>query len=128
MGQKGYPHSLDAPTIVWRRLALPPGSKRKQIKMFTLIYNDGQLNKPSTMLPFLQANAGGSALLQVDCVTPFKGTEHELIQMVCNHLNHVYPHYEVTYNVTQNCSTEQNTEGFFVKYLVIQVCVKGLNQ
>lgn len=80
------------------------------------------------MLPFLQTNAGGYALLQVDCVTPFKGTEHELIQMVCNHLNHVDPHYEVTYNITQNSSTEQIAEGFYVKYLVIQVCVKELNQ
>lgn len=76
------------------------------------------------MLPFLQANAGKSALLQVDCVTPFKGAEQKLIQMVCEHLNQVSLLYEVTYIVTQNCSTEQNAEGFFVKYLVIQVNVK----
>ena len=78
------------------------------------------------MQGFIMANVGKKPLLQVDCVTPFKGTEHELIHLVCNHLSHVDPHYEVTYNVTQNCSTEQNAEGFFVKYLVIQVCVKEL--
>ena len=95
--------------------------------MFTLIYNNGELNRPSTMLGFVQSNAGKSPLLQVDCVTQFKGTEHELIQMVCNHLNHVDSHFEVTYIVTQNCSTEHNAEDFYVKYLVIQVCIKELN-
>jgi len=80
------------------------------------------------MLGFVQSNAGKSPLLQVDCVTPFKGNEHELIQLVCNHLNHVDPYYEATYNITQNCSTEHNAEGFFVKYLVIQINIKVLNQ
>ena len=39
--------------------------------MFTLIYNNGELNRPSTMLGFVQANVGKSPLLQVDCLTPF---------------------------------------------------------
>lgn len=94
--------------------------------MFTLIYNNGELNRPSTTQGFIQANAGKSPFLQVDCVMPFKGTEKDLIQKVCNHLSHVDSRYEVTYNITQNCSIEQNDEGFFVKYLVIQVCVKDI--
>ena len=48
--------------------------------------------------------------------------------MVCNHLSHVDPLYEVTYNIIQNSSTEQNVEEFYVKYLVIQVNVRELNQ
>ena len=96
--------------------------------MFTLIYNEGHLNRPNTMQGFVQTNAGTNTLLQVDCITPFKGTEHELIHLVCDHLNHVDSRYEVTYNVTQNSSTEQNADGFYVKYLVIQVCVKELDQ
>lgn len=79
------------------------------------------------MLPFLQANAGKSALLQVDCVTPFKGVEQKLIQMVCEHLNQVSLLYEVTYIVTQNCSAEQNFEVSLVKYLVIQIRIKKLD-
>ena len=93
--------------------------------MFTLIYNDGQLNRPGTMLSFLQINAGGCALLQVDCITPFKGTEQELIQKVCEHLNRVDNSFEVTYNVTQNSSTEERLGSFYVKYLVIQVYVSN---
>jgi len=39
--------------------------------MFTLIYHNGQFNRPDTLLPFLQANVGMSPLIQVDCIMPY---------------------------------------------------------
>lgn len=96
--------------------------------MFTLIYNNGELNRPSTMSGFVLENVGESPLLQIDCVTPFKGTERELIQKVCEHLSSIAPDLEVIYNVTQNSSTEQRPEGLFVKYLVIRVDIRSLNK
>lgn len=94
--------------------------------MFTLIYLNGEFNRPDTLVSFLQANVGKSPLLQVDCITPFPGTTDDLIKEVCNYLNKIDYGIEVIYNVTQNCSVEQNTEGFFVKYLVIQISIRVL--
>lgn len=92
--------------------------------MFTLIYYNGQLNRPNTLLPFLESNVGSSPLLQIDCVTPYHGTTQDLIKEVCNHLEKYAPNIEVTYNITQNSSTDSNTDGNFVKYLVIQINIK----
>lgn len=54
--------------------------------MFTLVYLNGQLNRPDTMQSFLQSNVGKNTLLQVDCVTPYQGTESAFIDEVCMHL------------------------------------------
>lgn len=92
--------------------------------MFTLIYHNGQFNRPDTLVPFLESNLGNSPLLQIDCVTPYHGTTQDLTKEVCGHLSKNAPNVEVTYNITQNSSTESNTEGCFVIYLVIQVNIK----
>ena len=93
--------------------------------MFTLIYNKGQFNRPETLVPFLQSNIGEYPLLQVDCITPYKGKEADLVRDVCEYLSKVISSINVTYNMTQNASTESNPNGFFVNYLVIQIHVEG---
>lgn len=94
--------------------------------MFTLIYNNNELNRPVTLLGFIQSNAGKSPLLQVDCITPFIGSEHDLVQKVCEHLNNVDHLYEVSFKKTHNCSIEQNSCALFVYYMVIQVDICAL--
>ena len=74
--------------------------------MFTLVYINGNLNRPETLSTFLQSNIGKCPLLQVDCVTPYMGKEQDLIQEVCEHLNRIDPQIEVTYKTTQNVSAE----------------------
>lgn len=63
-------------------------------------------------------------MLQVDCITPYKGKEADLVRDVCEYLSKVEPTIMVTYNMTQNASTESNSNGFFVNYLVIQIHVE----
>jgi hypothetical protein len=46
--------------------------------MFTLIYINGNFNRPETLQSFLQSNIGKSPMLQVDCVSPYKGTDQDL--------------------------------------------------
>lgn len=92
--------------------------------MFTLIYNNGHFNKPDTLLPFLQFNIGEYPLLQVDCITPYKGKEADLVRDVCEYLSKAESTIIVMYNMTQNASTESNSNGFFVNYLVIQIHVE----
>lgn len=89
--------------------------------MFTLIYSNGQFNRPETLHSFLQSNVGMSPLLQVDCITPYKGTEQELINQVCGHLNSIEPYIEVTHKSTQNVGTELVKSVQYVNFLVIQV-------
>jgi len=89
--------------------------------MYTLVYINGHLNRPDTLSSFLNLNIGESPLLRVDCVTPFKGTEQELIKEVCTYLNRIDPHVEVNYNITQNVSTETNVAGNWVHFLVMQI-------
>lgn len=91
--------------------------------MFTLIYDQGQLNKPNNIVSFLESNLGNSSLLQVDCVTPFLGSSDELINLVCQHLNSIDPQYEVQYNITQNARTEAKGLTQCVDYMVIQIKV-----
>ena len=93
-------------------------------KMYTLIYLNGQFNKPDTLLPFLQSNIGCASLLQIDCITPFKGNEKNFIQDVCDHLNRIDSQIEVDNIVTKNASIESTLKGDYVKYMVIQVLVK----
>ena len=92
--------------------------------MYTLIYHNGQFNRPDTLVPFLQSNIGEYPLLQVDCITPYKGKEKDLICDICEYLSKVDPYINVTYNITQNASTESNSNGYFVNYLVIQIHVE----
>lgn len=91
--------------------------------MFTLIYNNGEFNRSDTLLPYLQSNVGEWPLIQIDCITPFVGTEKELIQAVCEYLGNTDPCIDVVYNLTQNCSTERTGKGTLVHYLVIQIHV-----
>ena len=92
--------------------------------MFTLIYNYGKFNRPDTLLPFLQSNIGEYPLVQVDCITPYKGKEADLVRDVCEYLSKVDSSVNVTYNMTQNVITESNSNGDFVKYLVIQIHIE----
>ena len=89
--------------------------------MFTLIYNNGQLNRPDTLPSFIQANVGKWPLIQIDCVTPYRGTEKDLVKAVCKHLSHIDSQIEVTYNMTQNCSTGEDKDGLYVSFLVVQI-------
>lgn len=89
--------------------------------MFTLIYHNGQFNRPDTLVPFLQSNVGKYPSLQVDCITPFPGTKDDLIKAVCEYLNKIDPDIEVTYNVTSYPRTETDTNVGFVNYLVMQI-------
>ena len=94
------------------------------IIMYTLIYMDGHFNRPETLESYILSNAGGdSALLRIDCLTPFKGSEQDFIHDVCHYLSSVNPHYEVSYDTTQNVRTEESDGQLFVHFLVIQVLI-----
>lgn len=91
--------------------------------MFTLIYLKNQFNRPDTLMSFLQSNIGQSPLLRIDCISPYQGTEHDLIGEVCDYLNRIAPEVEVTYNITFNTSTESNGKGHWVHFIEIQLNV-----
>ena len=91
--------------------------------MFTLIYYQGKFNRPETLVPFLESNVGNDPLMQVDCVTPYEGTEQDLINEVCDYLNRIDPQIEVNYNVTMSKNSESSTGGIKVNYLAIQLRV-----
>lgn len=93
--------------------------------MFTLVYINGSINRPDTLSTFLQSNVGKSPLLQVDCVTPYIGTEQELVAEVCKHLNSIDPQIEVTYDSTQNVSIEHAKNNSLVHFLVMQIKIKN---
>lgn len=92
--------------------------------MYTLVYLKGQFNRPDTLLPFLQSNIGQSPQLRVDCIDPYKGTVEQLQAEVCEHLSKMDSHIEVLPNIVLNQSTESNSKGEFVSYLVLQVLVQ----
>ena len=96
--------------------------------MFTLVYINGSLNKPDTLLSFLQSNVGKSPVLQIDCVTPYKGTEQELINLVCKHLSSIDPQIEVKYNTTHNISAEVKQTNNLVHFIVLQIVINYGNQ
>ena len=89
--------------------------------MFTLIYNNGTLNKPDNLLAFLEANVGKDTLIQIDCITPFSGTAEQMEQKVCYHLSKITPRIRVKHKMTRNCSTVFNSDGEFVDYLVMWI-------
>ena len=95
--------------------------------MFTLVYFNGKLNKPETLSPFLHSNVGKNAMLRVDCVTPYKGTEQELINDVCKHLSRMAPNIQVTYTVTCESEASSRNSGDEISYLVIPIQVNQRN-
>ena len=94
--------------------------------MFTLIYHNGQFNRPDTLLSFLQSNVGKDALIQIDCITPFVGTKEQMELEVCYYLSKVDSEIKVKHKMTQNCSAEFTTRGELVKYLVMWIQVTGI--
>lgn len=91
--------------------------------MFTLIYYQGKFNRPDTLVPYLENNVGKDPLIQIDCVTPYQGTEQDLINEVCDYLNRIDPQIEVNYNVTMSKNSESSNSGTKVNYLAIQLGV-----
>ena len=89
--------------------------------MYTLVYLNGNLNRPDTLHLFLQTNVGISPLLQVDCVTPFQGTANELAEQVCGHLKTIDPQIEVKIQEIRNASTEDVKTGQQVNFMVLQL-------
>ena len=61
--------------------------------------------------------------MQIDCVTPYQGTEQDLINEVCDFLNRIDPQIEVNYNVTMSKNSESSNSGTKVNYLAIQLQV-----
>lgn len=98
-------------------------NRKKQNRMFTLIYSNGQFNRPETLPSFLQSNVGMSPLLQVDCITPYKGTKQDLINDVCEHLNKIDSQIEVTYNISCELESTSQNEDCEINYLVFQIQV-----
>lgn len=89
--------------------------------MYTLVYLNGNLNRPDTLPSFLQANVGKTLLLQIDCVTPFQGTAVELAKKVCDHLNKIEPQIEVKFNEIKNASAEDVKTRQQVSFMVVQI-------
>ena len=92
--------------------------------MYTLVYLNGNLNRPDTLPSFLQANVGKSPLMQIDSVTPFQGTADELIDKVCEHLNGIDPMIKVSFNVIQNVSSEATNTKQLVHFIAMQINVQ----
>ena len=91
--------------------------------MFTLIHLNSRFNKPATLLPFLQSNIGNTPMLCVDCVTPYMGTEDELVQSVCDYLSNIVPTLSVKCDEILNVSKETTNGGTMVKYLNLTIHV-----
>lgn len=91
--------------------------------MYTLVYLNGNLNRPDNLPSFLQTNVGKSPLIQIDCVTPFQGSSDELIEKVCEHLNGIDPLIKVSFNVMQNVSSEATNTKQLVHFIAIQINV-----
>ena len=93
--------------------------------MFTLIYNNGQFNRPDTLLPFLQANVGQSPQIQIDCIKPYKGSAEQLEDEVCVYLSKLDPEIDVLPNLILNCSSESTEIRQVVSYLVLSIDVRN---
>ena len=91
--------------------------------MYTLIYYNGQFNRPDTLLPFLESNVGETPFLQIDCVTPYQGTVEGLIQEACHYLNGIDSHIAVNHQEILSKSTDTCAGKTIVKYLSIQLQV-----
>ncbi|MBP5424150.1 MAG: hypothetical protein J6Y78_17080 [Paludibacteraceae bacterium] len=93
--------------------------------MYTLIYHNGQFNRPDTLLPFLQANVGKSPQIQIDCIMPYYGTAGQLEDAVCAYLSKLDPQIEVLPNMILNRSSERTETGEVVSYLVMYIDVRN---
>jgi len=93
--------------------------------MYTLVYLNGNLNRPDTLPSFLQANVGKSPLLQIDCVTPFLGSPDELAEMVCSHLNAIDPQVKVEIQEIKNASAESEKTKQLVHFMVLQIMISN---
>lgn len=89
--------------------------------MFTLVYIQNRFNRPDTLPSFLESTIGKSPLLQIDCISPYKGSEQELVRDACNYLNTIDSQIEVTYNMTQNISSEEKNGNKLVHFIVLQI-------
>lgn len=96
--------------------------------MFTLIYYQGKFNRPDTLLPYLESNLEKSPIMQIDCVTPYNGTEQDLINDLCEYLNGIAPQIEVNYNVTMSKNSETSKGGTKINYLAVQLLVNQKNK
>lgn len=94
--------------------------------MFTLVYLNGNFNRPDTLPSFLHANVGKKPLLQLDCVTPFQGTANELVDKVCEHLNTIDPQMVVTCDDIKNASTDTISDKTLVHFMVVQILISKL--
>jgi len=89
--------------------------------MFTLLYIKDQFNRPDTLSNFLEAHIEESPLLQIDCISPYKGTEQDLVAEACDYLSGINPQIQVSCCMTQNVSIETTKDGCLVDFLVIQI-------
>lgn len=64
-------------------------------------------------------------IIQIDCVTPYQGTEQDLIKDLCDYLNGMDSQIEVIYNVTMSKNTETSNEGTKINYLAVQLQVNS---
>jgi hypothetical protein len=96
--------------------------------MFTLIFFQGKFNRPDTLVPFLESNVGKDPIMQIDCVTPYQGTEQNLIKELCEYLNGINSQIEVSYNVTMSANSESTEVGTKINYLAVQLRVKAVEK
>lgn len=89
--------------------------------MYTLVYIKNQFNRPDTLSNFLEAHIGESPLLRIDCISPYKGTEQDLVAEVCDYLSCINPRIQVFYSMTQNVSVEKTKDECLVNFLVMQI-------
>ena len=93
--------------------------------MFTLTYQNAQINTPGTLLPFLQANVGKSPQIQINCMMPYNGTAGQLMDEVCAYLSKLNRQIEVWLNVILNCSAERTSTGQSGSHLVFRIDVRS---
>jgi hypothetical protein len=75
-------------------------------------------------VPFLESNVGMEPLVQIDCVTPYLGTEQDLVKDLCEYLNGIDSQVKVNYNVTISINSESSNVGIKINYLAVQLLVK----
>lgn len=93
--------------------------------MYTLIYYNGQFNRPDTLLPFLQTNVGATPMIQIDCNMPYVGTAGQSVDAVCAYLSEIDSQIEVLSNMILKRSSERKESGQMVSYLVLFIDVRN---
>ena len=89
--------------------------------MYTLVYLNGNFNRPDILPSFLQSNVGKTALLQIDCLTPFQGTINDLAEKVCCYLSSIDPQVDVKLQKIKNSSAESAIGKQQVSFMVLQI-------